>query len=71
MREIAVGTPGNTMRSIVAAHPTPTGRPPISLAAPPEVIPWLIAKQMRGSASKAALATGEETVGALGIIGAA
>jgi len=33
------------------------------MAAPPEVIPWLIAKQMRGSASKAALATGEETVG--------
>jgi hypothetical protein len=32
------------------------------MAAPPEVIPWPIAKQMRGSASKAARATGAETV---------
>src|SRR5262252_5431195 len=69
MREIAVGTPGNTMRSTVAAHPTPTGRPPISIAGPPEVIPWPIAKQMRGSATNAALATGEETVGGEEVIG--
>ena len=68
MREIEVGTPGNTMRSTVAVHPTPTGRPPISMAAPPEVIPWPIAKQTRDNGSKAALATGGGTVEAWEII---
>ena len=63
-----VAAAGNIIRSTVAALRTPTGLRPTGSGAQREAIPWRIAKQMRDSGSKAALATGEETVEASEIV---